>query len=261
MKSYKKKKMVGGVAPSCVTGPDVSRYLNSCHTANIHNSSPKASLDLDSKFMKYGSGVPLCQSGGGKKSKGKSFGKYVRSLSKKLKLKDNKVGGGYSVVPEEYIAGMPVYKAYSDCCPPAIIGGKLLLGEGGGSVCGQRGGGSKSNKSQRSHRSHKSNKSQRSHRSHKSNKSQRSHRSHKSNKSNKSQRSHRSHKSNKSQRSHRSHKSNKSQRSHYKKGGSYRRSKPGKFPDSFDTVRSHFSETVQDRKFDESQNDYTPLAI
>jgi hypothetical protein len=45
-------------------------------------------------------------------------------------------GGGFSTDPSEYIAGLPVYKAYDDCCPPAIVNNQLVMGAPDQSVCG-----------------------------------------------------------------------------------------------------------------------------
>ena len=45
-------------------------------------------------------------------------------------------GGGFTTDPSEYIAGLPVYKAYDDCCPPALVGGKLQFGAPDQPVCG-----------------------------------------------------------------------------------------------------------------------------
>lgn len=45
-------------------------------------------------------------------------------------------GGGFSTDPSEYIAGLPVYKAYDDCCPPAIVNNQLVMGAPDQPVCG-----------------------------------------------------------------------------------------------------------------------------
>jgi len=45
-------------------------------------------------------------------------------------------GGGFSTDPGEFIGGMPVYKAYDDCCPPAIVNGQLKFGAPDQAVCG-----------------------------------------------------------------------------------------------------------------------------
>jgi len=45
-------------------------------------------------------------------------------------------GGGFSTDPSEYIAGLPVYKSYDDCCPPAIVNNQLVMGAPDQSVCG-----------------------------------------------------------------------------------------------------------------------------
>ena len=53
-------------------------------------------------------------------------------------FKNNKTmgGGGFSTDPSEFIGGMPVYKAYDDCCPPAIVNGQLKFGAPDQAVCG-----------------------------------------------------------------------------------------------------------------------------
>jgi hypothetical protein len=48
----------------------------------------------------------------------------------------NMYGGGYSSDPSEYIAGLPVYKGYDDCCPPALVSGQLKFGAPGQPSCG-----------------------------------------------------------------------------------------------------------------------------
>ena len=45
-------------------------------------------------------------------------------------------GGGFSTDPSEYIAGLPVYKSYDDCCPPAIVNNQLVMGAPDQPVCG-----------------------------------------------------------------------------------------------------------------------------
>lgn len=58
---------------------------------------------------------------------------YMHTNNKKIiPLK----GGGFSTDPSEFIAGLPVYKAYDDCCPPAIVNGQLKFGAPDQAVCG-----------------------------------------------------------------------------------------------------------------------------
>lgn len=228
-KSMKVKK--GGMAPSCISSPNVDKYMASCHTANIHNSNPQASLDLDSKFMNYKNSIPLSQSGGKDKypancscgAKLQSFEEYMNNISKQLGQR----GGAYSVNPEEMIAGLPIYQKYDDCCPPAVVGGKLKLSNIGDPICNagvNKTGGSKSKRTNKKNTSKKVKKS-------KTNKS----------KTNKSQK-------NKS-------KGNKSRKN--MKGGMYRSSKPADFPKSFETVKSNFSDDMKTRVFDETQPNYS----
>ena len=238
-KSMKIKK--GGMAPSCISSPNVDKYMSSCHTANIQNSNPQASLELDSKFMNYKDNVPLCQSGGQDKhpancscgSKLQTFEEYMNKISRQLGQR----GGAYSVNPEEMIAGLPIYQKYDDCCPPAVIGGKLKLSNIGEPICNSgvnKMGGSKSKRNNKN-TSRKIKKSKNNNKS-KKNKS----RGHKS----------RGHKS----------RGNKSRENKSKKkmnGGMYRRSKPADFPRSFETEQSNFSDDMKTRVFDETQPNYS----
>ena len=221
-KSMKVKK--GGMAPSCISSPNVDKYMSSCHTANIHNSNPQASLD--SKFMNYKDNVPLNQSGGKDKhpancscgAKLQTFEDYMNNISKQLGQR----GGAYSVNPEEMIAGLPVYQKYDDCCPPAVVGGKLKLSNIGEPICNagvNKTGGSKSKRTNKKNTSKKVKKS----------------------KTNKS-------KKNKSR-------GNKSRKN--MKGGMYRSSKPADFPKSFETEKSNFSDDMKTRVFDETQPNYS----
>lgn len=107
--------------------------------ANIHNTNPQASLDLDNVFNAYGGPVPLGQNivmGGGASKcmddgvgtaspKSETFKQYMENMSSSLNVKS---GGGYSSDPSEMISGQPVYKGYDDCCPPAVIGNALVYG-------------------------------------------------------------------------------------------------------------------------------------
>lgn len=76
------------------------------------------------------------------------------------------VGGGFTTDPSEYIAGLPVYKAYDDCCPPAIVGGDLKFGAPDQPVCGLgaiRGGGRAKNNRNKKSKKHSKRASKRSH--------------------------------------------------------------------------------------------------
>lgn len=73
-------------------------------------------------------------------------------------------GGGYIVDPSQYIGGMPRIGHYDDCCPPAIVGGKILQAGPDQRVCGlgalppMTGGKRKHTKKNKSKKSKKSNK-------------------------------------------------------------------------------------------------------
>lgn len=220
------KKQSGGVAPSCVGSSGVDRYMNNCNQANIHNTKLE-DVELDAAFK-----AASVQSGGqldgvmnpethpkdcGCGSKIQNFDQYMNNVASQL----GQSGGGYSVNPEEMIAGLPVYQKYDDCCSPSIVGGKLKLSSmnsPGTPMCGsgasQSGGAKKSKKSKKS----------------------------KSKKSKKSKKSRKS-------------KSKKSKRK--MKGGMYRRSKPAEYPDSYDTEEGNFSDDMTKRVFDETQPNYS----
>ena len=234
----------GGVSPACVLNNATSADILYRNPAvNIHNTNPQASLDLDNKFMSYGSSVPLGNNilqggaakcgdeglGGAGNGKNETFKQYLNGLEKKymvggfnnsntpeyqknLEPKQQMIpntkkselirslpppvmnadgmdmsnapramsnapramnvdgmamgnaprdmnadgmgnapedmnaddmgsasmqsAGGFTTDPSEYIAGLPVYKAYDDCCPPAIINNKLIMGAPDKPVCG-----------------------------------------------------------------------------------------------------------------------------
>jgi hypothetical protein len=135
----------GGVSPACVlTGATGTDVLLHNVGANIHNTNPQASLDLDNNFMKYGGAVPLGSNilqggancgdegkGGVGNGKSETFKQYIDELSNKYM-----VGGGFTTDPSQYIAGKPVYSAYDDCCPPAIVNNQLVMGAPNQPVCG-----------------------------------------------------------------------------------------------------------------------------
>ena len=105
-------------------------------------------------------------------AKYKSKSKYQRNqrnqhkqlnTHKKLNTykKRSQKGAGFSTDPSEFIGGMPVYKGYDDCCPPAIIGGNLAFGSPDKSVCGygaMKGGNVKQNKQKQYNKQHKQHK-------------------------------------------------------------------------------------------------------
>lgn len=158
----KSRTQKGGVSNACVLDAAMNgRSQGMCGAgANLHNINPQAGMDLDSRFMEYGTPVPLGSNivqGGGKcgddgvgtgNPKSETFKQYLENLDKQLDISHQR-GGGFSTDPSEFIAGMPVYKAYDDCCPPAIVGGKLQFGAPDQPVCGfgaVKGGGRNKNK-------------------------------------------------------------------------------------------------------------------
>jgi hypothetical protein len=173
-RNRKPKTQRGGVANACVLDVAMNgRSQGMCGAgANLHNINPQAGLDLDSRFMEYGTPVPLGANivqGGGKcgddgvgtgNPKNNTFKSYLENLDKQLDISHQR-GGGFSTDPSEFIAGMPVYKAYDDCCPPAIVGGKLQFGAPDQPVCGfgaVKGGGRKKKSTKRGNRKHRSGK-------------------------------------------------------------------------------------------------------
>ena len=168
----------GGVSNACVLPfAKTNMSYRGSGVANLHNLNPQASLDLDNQFMSYGGPIPLDQSGGNSKCgdegvgtntyKSETFKEYLNNLDNQLSFKGgNQKGSGYTVDPDEFVAGMPVYKGYDDNSPPAIIDGKLIMAGGEGSICGngaiKRRGSRKSRKSQKSRKSKKSKKSRKS---------------------------------------------------------------------------------------------------
>jgi len=217
IKGRKTKMQYGGVSPLCNLGEPTSGSILLRNTdANVHNTNPQASLDLDSKFNQYGSPVPLgswvVQGGancsdegvGTSNPKSETFKQYMENLSANYNLPqmggsgfntnenpqmpllppapvappllppepapvepveppqydnyelpnnknmmkegedinyikqnyNNHLGGGFTTDPSEFIAGMPVYKAYDDCCPPAIIDGSLKFSSPNQPLCG-----------------------------------------------------------------------------------------------------------------------------
>ena len=219
IKGKKTKMQYGGVSPLCNLGEATSGSMLVRNTdANVHNTNPQASLDLDSKFNQYGSPVPLgswvvqggsncgkSQYGGANcgdegvgtsNPKSETFKQYMENLNAKYNLpqmggsdypsneqpytqpnstgsilenmkpeapeagmeelqvpgasmgsdlgssssdsdeENTMSGGGFTTDPSEFIAGMPVYKAYDDCCPPAIIDGSLKFSSPDKPLCG-----------------------------------------------------------------------------------------------------------------------------
>jgi hypothetical protein len=235
--SRSKRSMRGGAAagPSCV-----KPYAEGASMTGAGNM--QASKDLDNHTMLYGNAVPLGNAivGGGSKCgddgvgtghpKTETFKQYLESMDKQL-------GGGFSPDPAEYIAGNPVIKGYDDCCPPAIVGGKLMFGAPDQPLCGQgavRGGARKAKGKSKKTKKH----SRRSHRH-----SRRSHRH--------SRRSHRH-----SRRSHR----------RAQRGGDFtslHSSKPADYATAFNGPMGVFRypDDMKEREFGEHQPNYGVKAI
>jgi len=218
-KSMKKQK--GGVAPSCVSGVDVSRYT--CGGgANIHNN-PQGSKDLDAAFTKASGmkgGGSKHPSGCGCSESSTDFKGYLNEVKRQL----GQSGGGVSTMVEDMIAGQPVYKSYDDCCPPSLVGGKLKFGAPGKSTCGSgmRGGAKKSRRSSKSRRSNKRSQSRRSSKS--------------------------------------KGRARKMNRSRKQKGGHYKNSKPAQYPKAHETTKSHFGE-VTEKDFSQRQPFFNEMSI
>tara|TARA_B100000575_G_C23142764_1_gene665577 strand:- start:6831 stop:7481 length:651 start_codon:yes stop_codon:yes gene_type:complete len=210
-----KKKLKGGVAPSCIENPSVNKYLGECHQANKHNQKGGAKNDDDDGNWK-------------------AFEPYLDKLAAELGVSKRKQsGGGYSVDPNEMIGGQSVIKGFDDCCPPAIVGGNLVTGKPGQSVCGvgRQVGGKKKSKENKSSKKVKGRGKVRS----------------KSKDKRKSKRT-----SKKTKRAKRAKRG-------IKFGGG--RSKPAAYPKSFETDKSNLSGRVDDKNFDETQPSYSVNAI
>lgn len=164
----KKNTLKGGksYASSCLNKPDVSKYMSSCYTANLHNTNPEADYTLinnSTHNLKGGSSCTNSQpqqnpltfvdylkhtnnyiSGGN----GNTSNFNTTSLEHEIANKTSQAGGsGFSINPEEMIGGLPGRAKYDSCCQPALIDGKLTQGKNTESLCGhQMGGKSKTSK-------------------------------------------------------------------------------------------------------------------
>lgn len=162
----------GGVSNSCTLNASTNGgTLMYNYNSNLHNTNPQANLD-NMTWGGYGSPVPLGSNilqGGSNKcgdegigtsnTKNSTFKQYLNNVNQKLNLNMN--GGGFTTDPSEYIAGLPVYKSYDDCCPPVIVNDKLMFGSPGKPVCGHgavSGGARKNTKTQKKQFQRKQNK-------------------------------------------------------------------------------------------------------
>lgn len=158
-----------GVLNSARNGSVNEHNVNPQASADLLSKLSGGATMLNNKSMEYGQPVPLgnniLQGGsncgnegvGTHTDKPQIFKQYLESLSQKLdETKGGSVpckqrssskskrgsrsrsqkGAGFSTDPGEFIAGLPVYKSYDDCCPPAIINGQLQFGAPDQSVCG-----------------------------------------------------------------------------------------------------------------------------
>lgn len=184
-KNNKYKTQKAGAAPSCLTNSsiDTSKYLNSCHTANLHNKNPEGAFNLlegegilpSNPVLKGGQNTSSCKQIN-EQLKPLTFTDYLNRTSSEISggcysdtayldndifekinnprtTKDSQNGGsGFSINPEEMIGGLPGRAKYDSCCQPVIINGKLTQGSSTLSVCGNQMAGSylkKSNKQKR----------------------------------------------------------------------------------------------------------------
>jgi hypothetical protein len=228
------KKQRGGVAPSCVSGVDTSRYT--CHKAtNLHNNL-QASKDLDAVFSKVSGmkgGGSVHPSGCGCSSKSSDFKGYLNEVKSQLG-QSGQSGGGVSTMVEDMVAGQPVYRSYDDCCPPSLIGGKLNFGQPGRPSCGAgMAGGARVNKTSKNSKSRKNRKNRNNKKTKKVEKVRKTRKSNKSKKSNKRQK---------------------------QRGGHYSNSKPAKYPNAHETNKSHFGE-VTEKDFSQRQPFFNEMSI
>ena len=262
-RSLSKKTQRGGVSNACVLDYTNDKAIYSgAGEANAHNLNPQASLDLDNKFMNYGGPIPLEQSGGSNcgddgvgtsRPKTESFKQYLKNLDADLTFKGGsncgshqvkqnggsncgshhvkQNGAGYIVDTSQYVGGQPIYKAYDDNAPPAIIGGQIVSGQPDQPVCGN---GALTGGSKKIRRNKKSKKSK--------------------SKKSKSKKS----KSKKS-------KSKKSKKSKSQRGGDFVAigSKPADFSTAFDGPKGVFNypDDMMSREFGEKQPNYSVNAI
>jgi hypothetical protein len=163
--------LYGEKVPLGQTGGNSSKTHNTCgdeggHTNTIKNTTFKQYLqNLDSQFSLTGGNY------GGHNNNNNNNNTNTNNTNNNNNNNNNdkQKGSGYIVDPSQMIAGKPVYAGYPDNNSPAIIDGKILMGDPDKSVCGNganKGGSRKSRKSRKSR-----NKSRKSRNSRKSRKS------------------------------------------------------------------------------------------
>ena len=128
--------------------------------------SKDVNLELDGQFQKYGEAMPmldmpLSQQGGDHKKTNNDdsefdtmFGGYLSDVAKKIKTKPQNGGGGgvgFSVMPENYIAGQSEIRSYGSNYDPILQpNGSLTFPKCGDQLCagssGQTGGSLKKSK-------------------------------------------------------------------------------------------------------------------
>jgi hypothetical protein len=161
-KRSKSNKQKGGISPSCITSPNLSKYMQtSCSSVNLHNTNPEANYKLIN-----GTGALPNMKGGFKSSSPLTFTDYLTNVSDEINGGGNTVnsnfdttnletnmakadgfpqsgGSGFSINPEEIIGGLPGRAKYDSCCQPALKNGTLMQGKGTQALCGSQMGGKK----------------------------------------------------------------------------------------------------------------------
>lgn len=242
-----------GTAPGAL-GAALNSYVAKSGGGCGCSGNVQAKKDLDNLTMLYGGekvpqgaeivGGAKCGDDGVGTShpKSETFKQYLENMNNTLDLakggsRNVQKGAGFSVEPGEFVAGRAVVKSYDDCCPPALVGGKLQFGAPDQPVCGLgavRGGGRRKHLSTKKH----------SGKSHKKSRKSRKHHSKRHSKKHTKRRTHR-----------------KTQR-----GGDFtglQSSKPADYATAFDGPKSvlNYPENMMERTFDETQPMWSPKAI
>jgi hypothetical protein len=171
-----KSKQRGGQAPSCLKEVDTTKYMSSCHTANLHNKIE----DMNYELINGTGAIPGGQMGGAScnttsEGSAMTFTDYLNQTSKYIGGSTSNFdtttletematadgmpqsgGSGFSINPEEMIGGLPGRAKYDSCCQPALIDGKLTQGKDTEALCGHQMGGKR--KGQKGRKGRKTNK-------------------------------------------------------------------------------------------------------
>ncbi len=143
-------------------GVNTSGVKNSTFKQYVENMSQQLDLQFGGVAEPIAASLVSSASPKTKIQKTKSSSNKSKSKSKSGSKKHS--GGGYIVDPSQYIGGMPRIGHYDDCCPPAIIGGKIVQAGPDQRVCGlgavppMAGGRRKNSKNKKSKKTKKSNK-------------------------------------------------------------------------------------------------------